>query len=80
MAVDDSLKDASLEASLRQVGEEALDGVEPGTRRGGEVKGEALMSVEQGTHLGALVGGVDVEDDVNGLVAGTSALRRQMNS
>lgn len=68
LQVDDRMKDASLEASLRQLGEEALDGVEPGARRGGEVEGEALMAVEPGTHLRVLMGGVVVEDDVNGLV------------
>lgn len=68
LPVDDRMKDASLEASLRQLGEEALDGVEPGSRRGGEVEGEALMAVEPGTHLRVLMGSVVVEDDVNGLV------------
>ena len=31
------------------------------------MEGEALMAVEPGAHLGMLVGGVVVEDDVDGL-------------
>lgn len=32
------------------------------------MEGEALMAVEPGAHLGMLVGGIIVEDDVDGLV------------
>src|SRR3954454_11668896 len=60
-------EDAALEATLRQSGEEALDGIEPGARGRREVESEALMAVEPGTHLGMLVSGVVVEDDVDGL-------------
>ena len=67
LEVDDRVKDAALEATLRQFGEEALDGVEPRARGRREVEGEARMAVEPGTHLGVLVGGVIVEDDVDGL-------------
>lgn len=68
LQVDDGMEHAPLEATLRQFGEEALDGVEPGKRGRGEVDGEALMAVEPGTHLVVLMGGVIVEDDVDGLV------------
>jgi len=62
------MKDAALEATLRQFREEALDRVEPRAGRRCEVKGKALMAVEPGAHLGMLVGGIVVEDDVDRLV------------
>ena len=43
---DDGMKDAALEASLRQLGEEAFDCIEPGARGRREVKGETLMTIE----------------------------------
>ena len=66
LEVDDGVEDASFEATLRQFCEEALDGIEP--RAGGrcEVEGEARIAAEPGTHLGVLVSGVVVEDDVDG--------------
>src|SRR5262249_46825898 len=67
LEVDERMKDAALEATLRKFGEEALDGVEARARGRGEVEGEGLMAVEPGAHLGMLVGGVVVEDDVDGL-------------
>ena len=39
-----------------------------------EVEGEARMAVEPGAHLGVLVGGVVVEDDVDGLAGRHLAL------
>ena len=66
-----------------ELGEEALDGVEPGARGRREVEDEALMPGEPGANLRMLVGGVVVEDDVDDLPAGTSAsmaLRKRMNS
>ena len=65
---DDGMEHAALEASLRQLGEEALDGVEPRTGSRREVEGESLVTVEPSAHLGMLVDGIVVEDDVNGLV------------
>jgi hypothetical protein len=48
LEVDERMKDSALEATLRQFGEEALDGVEPRARGRREVEGEALMAVEPG--------------------------------
>ena len=77
-------EDAALEPALGQLGEEALDGVEPGGRGRREVEGEARMAAEPGADLGMLVGGVVVEDDVDDLagrdLAPRSALRKRMNS
>jgi hypothetical protein len=39
LEVDDEMKDTALEATLRQFGEEALDGVEPRARGRREVEG-----------------------------------------
>ena len=70
LEVDDGVEDAAFQPPLRQLGEEALDRVEP--RAGGrrEVEGEALVAFEPGAHLGVLVRGVVVEDDVDGLARG----------
>src|SRR4029079_7091450 len=67
LEVDDGVEDATLETPLGQLGEEALDCVEPRARGWREVECEALMAVEPGTHLGVFVSGVVVEDDVDGL-------------
>jgi hypothetical protein len=64
--VDDRMKGAALEATLRQCCEEALDRVEPRVRGRREVEGETQMAVEPGTHFGVLMDGVVVEDDVDG--------------
>jgi hypothetical protein len=65
LEVDDRMKSAALEATLRQCCEEALDRVESRARGRREVEGETQIAVEPGTHFG-LVGGVVVEDDVDG--------------
>ena len=52
---------------LDELGEEALDGIEPGARGRREVEDEARVPVEPGADLGMLVGGVVVEDDVDDL-------------
>jgi hypothetical protein len=70
--VADGMKDAALETPLRQLGEEALDRVEPRARGRREVESEALMAVEPGSHLGMLVSGVVVEDDVDCLAGRNS--------
>ena len=68
LQLDDGVEDAAFQASFGELGEEALDGVEPGTGRGHEVKGEALMPGEPGADLGVLVSSVIVEDHVDRLI------------
>ena len=83
LEVDEGVEDAALEPALGQLGEEALDRVEPGAGGRREVEGEARMAVEPGAHLRVLVGGVVVEDDVDDLAGrhlGSMALRKRMNS
>src|SRR5207253_1690112 len=58
---------AAAEAALGQLGEEALDGVEPGGRGRGVMEGEAWMAPEPSPRLGMLVRAVVVEDHVNDL-------------
>jgi hypothetical protein len=67
-------EDAAFESSLRQGGEEALDGVEPGCRGRREVKGPTWIADQPLSHGGVLVGGVVVEDRVDGLSGGDLAL------
>ena len=63
----DGAEDAALQSSFGELGKEALDGVQPGVGGRHEVEGEAWMPVEPGAHLRVLVGGVVVEDDMDGL-------------
>src|SRR6202035_5238977 len=65
LQIDDGSEDATLQSPLGQLGEVTLYGVEPGARCRREVEDEALMPREPGPHLGMLMGGVIVEDDVN---------------
>ena len=70
LKVDNGVEYAALQPSLGQLGKEAFDGIEPGTGRWREVKGEAGMAVKPLADLGVFVGGVIVEDHVHCLVAG----------
>ena len=74
LEVDERAEDAALEAAPGELGEEALDGVEPGARGRGEVEGPARVPGEPGADLGVLVGGVVVEDDVDELAGRDVAL------
>ena len=67
LQIDDGAEDATLQSSLGQLGEEALDGVEPGTRGRREVEGEALVPGQPGADLWVRVGCVIVEDKVDDL-------------
>ena len=67
LQIDDGSEDAALEAALGELGEEALDGIEPGCRGRGEVEGPARMPGEPLAHLGMLVGCVVVDDGVDRL-------------
>lgn len=68
LEVDDGAEGALFEAAAGELGEKALDGVKP--RPGGrhEVEGLTRMPREPSADLRLLVGGVVVEDDVNGFV------------
>ena len=72
LKVDQRVEDAAFEAAVGQLGEAALDGIDPGTRRWRKVEGEARVPLEPLADPGMLVGSVVVEDDVDRL-----ARRRQ---
>ena len=67
LEVDDRAEHATLEPAAGEPGEEGLDRVQPGAGGRGEVEDEARMTAEPAQHLGVLVGGVVVEDDVDQL-------------
>ena len=56
---------ATVEALPAQLGEEAFDRVEPGSRGRDEVKDEAGVPAQPGPHLGMLMSGVIVEHHVD---------------
>ena len=70
LEVCDRAEDAALEPALRELGEEALDRIEPGARSRREVEGEAFVAGEPLAHHGMLVGGVVVEDHMHDLAGG----------
>ncbi len=79
----DGAEDAAFQSSPGELGEEALDGVEPGAGGRRKVQDEARMAVELGAHLWMLVGRVGVEDDMDDRADGTCTsmtLRKRMNS
>ena len=83
LQIDNRSEDAAFEAAPGQLGEEALDRIEPGGRGRGEMEDEPRMPAEPGAHLGVLVGRVIVEDDVDDLAGrdfGFDVLRKRMNS
>jgi hypothetical protein len=63
--IDDGTEDAPLKPPARQLGEEALDRVEPGGRGRREVEGPVRMSEQSFAHLRMLVGRVVVDDGVD---------------
>src|SRR5436309_5876886 len=67
LEVDDRAEYATLEAALGQLGEEALDRIEPGGGGRRVVEDEAGMPIQPGADLGMLVGCIVVKDDMDDL-------------
>src|SRR5512132_494179 len=65
LELDDRAEDAALETALGELGEEALDGVEPGAGGRREVEDEARVALQPRLDLRVFVRGVVVEDDVH---------------
>ena len=83
LEVYDEAEDAVLQALPGEFGEDALDRVQPGTGGGREVEGPMRMAFAPLPDLDVLVGGVVVEDDMDGLARRMSrsiSLRKRMNS
>ena len=70
LQIDDRMEHAVFQASPRELGEEALDGIQLRAGRWNEVEGPSWMPCQPGADLGLLVGRIIVEDDVDGLVGG----------
>src|SRR5262245_58451502 len=70
LEVGDGSEDTALEAPRGELGEEPLDGGEPGAGGWGEVEDEAGMAGQPHPDLGMFVGGVVVDDGVNDLAIG----------
>jgi hypothetical protein len=67
---DDGAKDAALETAPRELCEETLYGIEPGTGSWGEVEDEAGMTRQPSFDVRMLVGGVVVDDGMDDLAGG----------
>src|SRR5512144_1903433 len=65
LELDDRAEDAALEAAPGELGEETLDGVEPGAGGRREVEDEAPVALQPRLDLRVFVRGVVVEDDVH---------------
>src|SRR5207253_9901114 len=74
--IDDRAEHTALEAALAQLGEEALDGVEPRGRGRGVMEHKARMPNEPGPRLWVFVRAVIVEDHVDDLADGDFGLDR----
>ena len=68
LEIDEGIEDTPLEAPFCEFGEEAFDGVEPRAGCWREVENKPLVAIEPAPDLWMLMGGVVVEDDVDGLV------------
>lgn len=65
LQVDEQVEDVALEAEPGQLGEEALNGVQPGVAGWDEVDGPARVLLQSGADLEVLAGCVVVEDHVD---------------
>ena len=77
------MKDTALQPTPAQLGEETLNGVEPGARGWREVEDETRMAIEPGANVRMLVGGIVVKNDTMILPTGISAsivFRNRMSS
>src|SRR5215471_9172645 len=64
LELGDGFEGAAADAVSGDLGEEALDHVEPGRRSRCEVQVEARMGLEPALHDGCLMGGVVIDDEV----------------
>jgi hypothetical protein len=64
--IADGAEDAAPEPAPGKCSEEALDRIQPGAGGGDEVESEALVPCKPCHHLGMLMGGIVIEDEVDG--------------
>jgi hypothetical protein len=67
LEVGDGSENAAHQAPAREFGEEGLDSIGPGCGRRREVECPARMAGKPCARLGMFVGGIVVDDGVNGL-------------
>ena len=67
LEIDERAEHAALEPSLAELGEETLDGIEPGGRFRRVMEHKTGMAIEPSPDFGVLVAAVIVEDDVDDL-------------
>jgi hypothetical protein len=78
LQLSDRSEHPTLEALPSELGEEALDRVEPGCRCRGEVKGPARMPSKPFAHFGMFVGGIIIDDGMDQLSFGNLVIRSSM--
>ena len=74
LQVDERMEDAATEAAAGELGEEALDRIEPGCRGRGEVERPARMPGQPSSDFGVLVAAIIVEDHMDQLAGRDVAL------
>ena len=67
LKIGDGPEHTAFQPPLRELGEEALHGIEPGARGWGEVEYPARMPLKPGQHLWVFVGGVVINNGVDDL-------------
>ena len=65
LEIDDGMEHTAFQPPFRELGEEALDGIEPGGRCRREVEMEPWMALQPCLDLGVLVGRVVVDDEMD---------------
>ena len=83
LQVGDGAKDAALQSALCEGSEEALNGVEPGSRCRVEMERPSRIAFEPSANIGMLIGALIVDDGVDRLSNGNLLLddiEERMNS
>lgn len=74
LKVHDRVEHAALQPALAQLGEEPLDGVQPGARGRREMKGPARMTIKPTANHRMFVHGIIAQDNVDDLACGNLGL------
>jgi hypothetical protein len=76
LEINEGVEDTTVKPPPGEFGEETFDGIEPRTGCRGEVENKPLVAIEPGPDLWMLMGGVVVENDMDGLVFGNLSVDR----
>ena len=77
LEINEGVEDTTVKPPPGEFGEETFDGIEPRTGCRGEVENKPLVAIEPGPDLWMLMGGVVVENDMDGLVFGEKGIVRR---